>query len=229
MRQLTLGILFTFSLLLHLRAEEVQSHGVLFERWVRETFFAGYQPRSATQLWDIPAEANTEHGDMPVNPKAIKFRAPVDLGDALRQFGVAERGEHFLLLVGFWEQEGPVKKWVHAVNAEVTAEQYRALWSPITLKDLRKLDALVKDQSLSLEDARKQAQAMKQRPPFSKAIMQVNPKIDSTQRRLQCSLRFGDFFHFLAPEVEPLPQENPQLFGVALPENFISAPRALSR
>lgn len=210
---------------LPLSAEEVQSHGVLFEQWVRDTFFDGYKPKSYTQTWDIPASVNTEHGGIPANPKAVKWGSPVDLGDAPRQFRIAEKGERFLLIVGFWEQEDKTKRWVHAVVAEVTPERYRALWDPVTREDLEKLDAIVKDKSLTLEEAREQAQAVKRRLPFSKAVMQVNPKIDANQRRLQCSVRFGDFFHFLAPSAEPLKQEKPKLWGVTLPEAFVSPPR----
>jgi hypothetical protein len=208
-----------------LPAAEEQSHGVLFEQWVRDTFFAGYKPKSYTQTWDIPAEVNTKHGGVPANPKAVKWGSPVDLGDALRQFRIAERGERFLLIVGFWEQEEDTKRWVHCVAAEVTPEQYRALWSPITKEDLEKLDALVKDKSLPLDEARAQVQAMKRRVPFSKAIMQVNPKMDASQRRLQCSVRFGDFFHFLAPTQEVTRQEKPKLWSVPLPDAFVSPPR----
>ena len=36
-------------------AQEVQRHGLVFEQWVRDTFFEGYQPPGYTQRWDIPA------------------------------------------------------------------------------------------------------------------------------------------------------------------------------
>lgn len=206
-------------------AAEEQAHGVAFEQWVRDTFFAGYEPTSYTQQWDIPAEANKQYGGIPANPKATKFGMPIDLGDALRQFTVAEQGQPFLLIAGFWDQDGDLKRWVHGLSVVVTPDQYRALWSPITRADLEKLDAVVKDRTLSLEEARDQAQTIKRKAPFSKAILQVNPKLDATQRRLQCSLRFGDFFHFLAPNVDPLRQETPQIWGVAMPKSFKSPPR----
>lgn len=216
-------LLSLFALTIH--AAEEQAHGVAFEQWVRDTFFAGYQPTSYTQQWDIPAEVNTQHGGIPANPKAAKFGMPIDLGDALRQFTIAEQGQLFMLIAGFWDQDGDHKRWVHGLPVVVTPEQYRALWSPITRADLEKLDAVVKDRSLSLEDARAQAQAIKRKAPFSKAILQVNPKLDAKQRRLQCSLRFGDFFHFLAPQVEPLRQDKPMIWGVAMPGPFKSPPR----
>jgi hypothetical protein len=207
------------------RAAEEQVHGVIFEQWIRDTFFHGYKPRSYTQKWDIPADKNTEHGGIPANPKAAKYGTPVDMGDALRQFRVAEEKQNFLLIVGFWDQDGENKKWTNGVVAEVSPETYQKLWDPVTKEELEKLDAVVKDKSLSLEEARAQAQKIKSRIPFSKAIMQVNPKLDAKQRRLQCSIRFGDFFHYLAPNAESLRQDKPMIWGVPMPEEFKSPPR----
>jgi len=204
---------------------EEQAHGVVFEQWIRDTFFDGYKPESYTQKWDIPAEANKKHGGIPANPKVIKFGMPIDMGDALRQFSVAESDQHFLIIVGFWDQDGDHKKWVQGVAVEVTPEKYRELWAPVTREDLAKLDAVVKDKTLTLEEARAQVQKIKSRAPFAKSIMQVNPKLDNKQRRLQCSLRFGDFFHFLAPKEEALRRDKPTIWGVAMPEAFASPPR----
>lgn len=226
MRLLTFGLLMFTTCL---RADEVQSHGYIFEQWVRDTFFGGYRPKSYTQIWDIPAEINKAHGGIPANPKAIKYGSPVDLGDALRQFKIAESDGRFLLIIGFWSQDGDSKKWVNAVAAEVTPEQYRKLWEPISRDDLEKLDAVIKDKSLSLDDARAEAQRIKTRAPFTKSVMQVNPKINSQQRRLQCSIRFGDFFHHLAPRADSTMQDKPVLWGVPLPEKFESAKRGFQK
>jgi hypothetical protein len=206
-------------------SSEVQSHGLLFEKWLRDTFFGGYEPASHTQKWDIPANANKNHGHIPVNPKAAKHGTPISLGDALRQF---EIDEPFLLIAGFWRQETKTRKtWTNVQTVRVDPKIWRKLWHPITREDLEKLDAIVKDPSLSLEEARKAAQAMKARVPFTKAIIQVNPKIDGSQRRLQCSLRFEDFFSQLAPNVSPEPQEEPEVFGIPVPKTFPSLPRDL--
>ncbi|MCE9518869.1 MAG: hypothetical protein K8R87_04815 [Verrucomicrobia bacterium] len=221
--------LFVLLLATCVRADEVQHHGVVFEQWVRDTFFGGYKPKSYTQIWDIPAEINQDHGKIPANPKAIKYGSPIDMGDALRQFRIAEKDERFLLIIGFWTQDGENKKWANAVAVEVTPEQYRKLWEPITRDDLEKLDAIVKNKSLSLADAREEAKRIKGRAPFTKSIMQVNPKIDASQRRLQCSIRFGDFFHFLAPQSDSTKQDKPAIWGVPLPDAFASAPRKLKK
>ena len=207
-------------------AEEVQRHGLVFEQWVRDSFFAGYQPASYTQRWDIPATANKAHGGLPVNPKAIKYGAAVDLGDALRQF---EIDEPFLLIIGFWRQDGDTKRIVNIVASEISPSVWRQLWAPVTRADLLRLDTLIKDRSRPPEKIRRLVLQMKNAAPFTLAVMQLNPKIDAKgQRRLQCSLRFGDFFKRLAPEADRAPQANPTLFGVAYPGPISSKPRMLS-
>jgi hypothetical protein len=217
---LSLLLLTTFGL-----SREVQSHGLLFEKWLRDTFFGGYEPASHTQKWDIPATANQNHGHIPVNPKAAKHGTPISLGDALRQF---EIDEPFLLIAGFWRQETKTRKtWTNVQAVRVEPATWRKLWHPITREDLEKLDAIVKDPALSLEEARKAAQAMKARVPFTKAVIQVNPKIDGSQRRLQCSIRFEDFFSQLAPGVSSEPQDQPAVFGIPVPKTFQSPPRDL--
>lgn len=205
-------------------SREVQSHGLLFEQWLRETFFGGYQPQAYTQKWDIPAEANLNYGKIPVNPKAVKYGSPIGLGDAIRQFEIEEP---FLLIVGFWQQVNESeKRWVNAQVVRIEPSQWRKLWGNITLADLERLLTVIKDKRLTLEEARKQVQALKAQPPFTTSIIELNPKIDRSQRRLQCSLRFIEFFHQLLPEADRSLQAQPMIFGVSLPQSFDSAPRA---
>ena len=205
---------------------EVQRHGYVFEKWVRDTFFGGYVQPDYTQKWDIPKAVNKFHGGLPCNMKAIKYGAPVDMGDALRQFHV---DEPFILIVAFWQQEGDRKRIVNVIAPVVTPETYRKLWEPITLEDLKRLDAVVKDRKLGCREARAAAQKIKSAPPFTRAFITVNPKIDEkSQRRLQCSLSFKNLFKHLAPQADPKPQQMPQLFGVAAPGPFLSPPRSFS-
>jgi hypothetical protein len=208
-------------------AEEVQRHGLVFEQWVRETFFDGYRPPNYTQKWDIPAAANTRFGGVPVNPKAAKYGTPVDLGDALRQFAI---DEPFFLVVGFWRQEGDAKRFVNIVAPRIDPAQWRKLWGNVTLADLQRLEAVIKDKSLSPEAARAAALKIKNAPPFTTAVIIVNPKIDSkTQRRLQCSLRFDDVFKHLVPGGNREMQEQPALWGVPFPTTVNSKPRIFAR
>lgn len=209
-----------------LSAREVQSHGLLFEKWLRDTFFDGYEPKGYTQKWDIPAAANPHHGQIPVNPKATKYGAPIGLGDALRQHDIAEP---FLLIVGFWQQVTPQeKRWVNVQAVRVEPKVWRSLWGELTRSDLEALEAVIKDKSLTLEQARKKAQQLKSEPRYQSAAIQLNPKIDRSQRRLQCSLRFDAFFDHLAPAADRAVQKAPQIFGVTVPGKFQSAPRVLT-
>ena len=97
-------------------ASEVQRHGLGFEHWVADTFFGGYRPSGPTDKWDIPAAANKNHGNIPVNPKATQYGEPMLLGDALRQYDI---DEPFLLMAGFWEQDGRDKKFVQSVVTRI--------------------------------------------------------------------------------------------------------------
>lgn len=196
------------------RGTEVQMHGLGFEHWVADTFFDGYRPSSPTQKWDIPGSANRRFGGIPVNPKAAKFGQAIGLGDALRQFDI---DEPFLLVVGFWKQEGDSKRFVQSLAVRVTPDQWRKMWGGITRKDLETLDRLVKDRSRSLEDVRREARRIKSSPPFNDAVIQVNPKIDSSQRRLQCSIPYKQLFETLAPGTDKREAEDPRVFGKRLP------------
>lgn len=203
-------------------AQEVPRPGLVFEEWVRDTFFNGYIPAGFTQRWNIPATENRDHGGIPVNLKAVKHGSAVDLGDALRQYGI---DEPFMLAVGFWQPGGVERRIVNIAAPEIRPEQWRQLWAPVTYTDLLKLDALIKDTGRPVEEIRKLALKMKNAPPFSEAVIQVNPKIDAHQRRLQCSLRFTDFFKHLAPGADPQPQARVTLFGVEYPGPIAAPPR----
>lgn len=204
-------------------AQEVQQHGLVFEQWVRATFFDGYQPADYTQRWDIPGVANRQHGGVPVNPKLCKHGTAVDLGDALRQFDI---GEPFILVIGYWRQEGENKRIVNLLAPEISPELWRRLWGPVTREDLLKLDRLIKNSPLPVKEVRREALRIKKHPPFSQAIIQVNPKVGTDgQRRLQCSIRFRDVFKHLAPDASPAPQARPALWGVEFPGPIPSPPR----
>ena len=89
---------------------EVQSHGFVFEDWVKNTFFSGYKG-GYSDKWDIPCEFNKKYGGIPVSIKTAKYGSTIGLGDACRQF---DTKENFLMIVGFWKQEGRYKRIVNA-------------------------------------------------------------------------------------------------------------------
>ena len=203
-------------------ATEVQQHGLSFEHWVADTFFGAHRAASPTDKWDIPALANTKHGRIPVNPKATKYGEPVLLGDALRQYDI---NEPFLLIVGFWKQDGRDKKFVQSIVARIEPEQWRKLWAPVTRKDLEALDKLVKDTNRPIADVRREVLKRKKLPPFSQSVIQLNPKIDKSQRRLQCSISYARLFKNLAPGRDRKAQPFAEIFGRRIPSVPASPPR----
>ena len=203
-------------------ATEVQQHGLSFEHWVADTFFGGHRPSGPTDKWDIPASANTQHGRIPVNPKATQYGEPVLLGDALRQYDIKEP---FVLIVGFWEQDGRDKKFVQSLVARIEPEQWRQLWAPVTRKDLEAMDKLVKDTSRPIADVRREVLKRKKQPPFAQAVIQLNPKIDKSQRRLQCSVSYVRLFKNLAPGRDRKAQPFAEIFGRRIPPVTASPPR----
>jgi hypothetical protein len=213
----------TFCLLvLPSRASEVQQHGLSFEHWVADTFFGGHRPTDPTDKWDIPASANKNHGRIPVNPKATQYGEPVLLGDALRQYDI---NEPFLLIVGFWEQDGRDKKFVQSLVARIEPGQWRKLWHPVTRRDLEAMNRLVKDTSRPIAEVRKEVLRRKKQPPFSEAVIQLNPKIDRSQRRLQCSISYVRLFKNIAPGRDRKAQSFAEIFGRRIPPVRASWPR----
>jgi hypothetical protein len=205
-------------------ASEVQRHGLGFEHWVADTFFGGYRPSGPTDKWDIPAAANKNHGNIPVNPKATQYGEPMLLGDALRQYDI---DEPFLLMAGFWEQDGRDKKFVQSLVARIEPAQWRKLWAPVTRQDLEAMDRLVKDTSRPMAAVRKEVLRRKNLPPFSEAVIQLNPKIDRSQRRLQCSISYVRLFKHLAPGIDRRAKVGTEVFGRRIPPIAGSARRQL--
>jgi hypothetical protein len=206
-------------------AAEVQRHGLTFEQWVADTFFDGYRGGEPGRKWDIPAAANRRHGGIPVNPKAAQYGEPVMLGDALRQFDI---DEPFLLVVGFWRQTGGDKRFVQSLTVRITPVRWRAMWAPVTRRDLEMLDALVKDTSRPVAEVRREVLRRKNQPPFSEAVIRLNAKLDASQRRLQCSISHVRLFDNLAPGTDRAPVEKPELFGRPLPRLNASPRRVWS-
>ena len=209
---------------------EVQRHGFDFQQWVISNFFASFQ-ENYTAKWDVPREFNSLQlvpmamRGLPVSIKTCKNGSPVGFGDAFRQM---ELGEDFLLIVGFWEQDGSSKNYVATEAVKITVEQWRERFAPITESAMRELDEIIKDRRMHYSRVRELARAHKAQPPFSNAQMVMNPKIDSkVQRRLQCSLPF-DLFWELAGK-EPYNNADSTLFGRRVPNPFSSKPRTFRR
>lgn len=184
----------------------VQNHGLVFEQWVRDNFFEGYEGDN-TQRWDIPAEINQpprsrfpqSHLLLPVSVKSCKENSAINLGDAVRQRSTTEP---FLLLVGFWVQtSAEFKTFTHIDVALMDPATWNGLWGNASLDLVTELSDLVRDTSPSIKQARARAREWKARHSeiLGTSAISLNPKINKDQRRLQCSLKRVVFLAHCVP------------------------------
>lgn len=205
---------------------EVQRHGFIFEDWVKDTFFDGYRG-GYSDKWDVPKEFNKKYCGLPVSIKTAKYGSTIGLGDACRQF---DTKESFLMIVGFWKQEGKHKRIVNVTAVIIEKELWKKLWEPTTLADLIKLDSLIKDTNLHYTKVRKMAQDLKKQKPYSLSEITLNPKIDSkTQRRLQCGIKFSLYFNKIADENSSEINKNPTLWKIEVPKPWESGSRIFNK
>lgn len=210
---------------------EVQSHGFVFEEWVKRTCFGDYAGMP-TQEWDIPAEHNSApevHDDLrnlPVSVKISTHGSPINLGDALRQRNI---DVCFLMIVGFWTQRTDTEKWIEDIGvAKFTAHGWRDLWGTLDAGALEEIDSCIKDPSVDHTTARKLAQDWKKKIGDAECQIVINPKIDSkSQRRIQCSLPFNVFWAYAGRE--PRRVDSPDLFGHEFPNPIQSRPREFTQ
>lgn len=211
-------------------AQEVQVHGVSFEKWVRDTFFNSYEG-DYTQKWDVSAEANknklTQKQGIPISIKLVKYKSPIGLGDIIRQ---RELNQEFLMIVGFWEQKTKTEKWIVEMEClHFTTEGWTKVWGDLSVAKLKELDRMVKDTKTDYKVVRTQAQDWKKTVlPDLNCRMVVNPKIGSTgQRRVQCSMPFKLFWQLAEREAKP--NDQAKLFGKPFPNPIYSKPRTFNK
>lgn len=207
---------------------EVQAHGFTFEKWVRDTIFEGYAG-TYMQKWDIPPDINhhaaipAKFQHLPVSIKACKYGQSINLGDILRQ---REVDHPFLMIAGFWRQRTPTEKWVEEIGVVCfSATHWASLWGTLSLAQLREIDTTVKNKTESYVSIQAKAKVWKRTTPeVDTSRITVNPKIDTKgQRRIQCSLRFAEFWR--AVDRVPEPKDQPLLFGRPFPNPIPSSTR----
>jgi hypothetical protein len=211
---------------------EVQFHGFTFEKWVRDTFFDGYEGKYM-QKWDIPPDKNSQlcipsgYRNIPVSVKTAKYGSPIGLGDVRRQRSI---DMPFVIIVGFWKQRTPSEKWFEEIGVALfTVPVWSGLWGALTIEEISEIDSRIKDLTLPYAIARQTAQSWKSsRVLQSGGEIVINPKIDSkSQRRIQCSIPFNTFWR-VAGRL-PLPTDSPSLFGVTFENPVISGSRTFNR
>ena len=218
-------VVFTLAFLSTASAQntnEVQRHGVDFEQWVRDTLFDGYQA-PYTQKWDIEASSNTNlpppYRDLPVSVKCAKAGRPIDLADALRQRSI---NGPFIIILGLWNQRTPHEKWIEEMLClRIDPAAWEPLWGSLSYDDIAALDAVVKDRSSSVTEARAFAIQWKRERRDSGSSISINYKIDERgQRRVQCSIPLETLLSAAVAS-----ERGNTIFNHAFPNPIPSSPR----
>jgi hypothetical protein len=143
---------------------------------------------SYTSPHDIPEEFND---GIPASVKS-SVGDTCDCGDALRMFNNSKL-DKYQMIRGRFEQVGGQKhlREVHLIDLSKSTE---ILWGTITHDDVVALSELTKTYRPGNEDVRKAVHSMKDELNKKSGLMQFRPKMDSQQRRLQCSIpKWTDF------------------------------------
>lgn len=184
--------------------KERQSHGFAFEQQVWNHLFE----RGYTDEWDIPPEANLVHPGIPVSVKYIRWGSSVYLGDAVRQ---REIDQPFELIVAFYKVDESDQKHTIAIHdLLIPPEQWERWWGSVEAEELENFGQRIQEGSIAEARAfaRPHAAALRQRS----GIFSINPKIDDSQRRIQCSIPFRKFYEEVVGS-EPVEQEYLILWG----------------
>ncbi len=206
-------LFFFFMATALLFSEEEQSHGVQFEREVVNHMLY----RDYTAEWDIPAEANRYNPGVPISVKMIRWGNSIYLGDALRQRQI---DQPFEILVSFYEksEKGESAKILALHLIQVKPEIWRKVWGDLTAEELVEFNRKIEEGTVGEAQAYAKKEAKRLRA--KSGIMNIHPKINKDQRRIQCAIAFDDFYRFFLGESEPQPQKSIELWGRPFKKEF---------
>lgn len=178
------------------RGDYNQNHGVMIETMVRGTF--GFEPVHIDDIFDIPAEYNTEHG-VPISIKSTCTDV-VYLADARRWYRNNDPLQ--LVVTRYASVDETVKKVLFEVRTYVLSSEVLNVLRgkiPYELVELFHNDIRVfgPGEHAAARILAKRRNTILERV-YGKAAVRLNPKIDSkNQRRLQCSVHFDALSPYL--------------------------------
>jgi len=198
------------------QAEEVQSHGHRFEHAVIQQITGlEHLPISYTSEWDIPAEFNKKTG-LPISIKFIRWGNSIYLGDALRQ---RTSRQPFEMILGFYEIDSTKKSaLLQAIyHLSFKPEDWDRWWGQVSAAEIESLINGIKKKPLA--EAQAYARKEAKRLLAKEGIIDINPKVNKDQRRIQCSIPFELFYSEIIKEKQ-LAQKNIELDGKSFPKTL---------
>ena len=180
-----------------------QAHGFTWERDLLTKVYQAPESELATLSYtaknDLPAAMNRRDPGVAVSVKTSGNPKSVDMGSALRIFDAVSSGEKLHMTVIFYAQEDTTTKRIREIIEVDITDAREPLFGSLGRSDVEALDAVVRavPQKRS-PTAEEHAAIYSLQPALNKraGAIQLRPKCDSQQSRLQCS--FNHFDTFLA-------------------------------
>lgn len=166
---------------------EVQTHGFIFENWIKKILGVSKLADKYTQKWDIPSET-------PISVKFMGLTNALEFGSTVR---IWEIEEPFTLVIGRWKQIGKEKVVKSIDEITITPGILKEMKGDITLGEIKDFDKKIK-KFPSGKEGQKQginfANAWKRERKDRVGLLTITHKIDSkNQRRIQCNLNYKNY------------------------------------
>lgn len=203
-----------------------QRHGKMIEdHWKAAFPGASDAGRSQQSPWDIEPEYDRALG-LPTFVEALKFpQKAICMADARKMWGQTD----YRILIARYQQRGDVKRVFQLLEVLIAPDQQASLLGDVTLEEVADFHRRI--QCVFFEDD-KEAQIFAKkhkRDVFgNRSLLQLNPKISGTQRRVQCSLSLAVVLSELKSSTTVY-GENDFYRNVAVAFAVQSSPREFSR
>lgn len=208
---------------------EVQHHGLLFEDKIIQGVtgyskweYQNHLSNSYTSSMDIVQGILSDHN---YSIKVSKNAKSVGCGDILR-FNAHCAETEFKMVVGKWNQCGNKKIYDTIYEFNISPENNKIIWSGITSSDLIPFVQYVKNIPKNKTDEIQNRKIWKQKrqeiyDKKGKGLISIDAKINSQNRRVQCSFKIDD----MISSGIPVNKYNKEYKGLQLPYAQISQPR----
>ena len=171
---------------------ESQLHGFTWENQIAPCF--GHTPppkKDYTAVHDVPPEKNTVLPGVAISVKTAGGKS-VDMGDILRIWDETDSGNPLHCVVVFYDQKETTKKMKKIMEVNLTSSR-ALLFGSLTREEVKEYVDYVKGMSKE-ESATKNYLTRSRALTGRSGFLGVRPKVDSKQKRVQCS--FPDFQKF---------------------------------
>jgi hypothetical protein len=168
-----------------------QKHGFTFENEIRHKVFGLPSEPNDRNVHDIPAEKNKLNPNENISIKTTGS-STICCGDVLRFFGYDFSQRNTMICIQY--SQGPSHKTVdHIYEIDYNADCHRVLFGDMPEEAMRDYVDGVKSIPVNVkgDEAKKTYDYLNEKKKMNAMysnVIQINPKVDSKQSRVQCSI-----------------------------------------